>query len=117
MLIRRGREEGWLRQPISNLETWATFNGVSFNAVQTSVIPGAELKGSGIVATRPLVDSENTPLMKIPGRLVISLESVDELAKYDRHLSDVLGALGAFCRVSSDCSKPWKFTESVICAR
>lgn len=96
-MIRRGRKEGWLKLPISSLQPWAQFNGVTFNGIKCQEIPGS---GSGVVADRDLNGGEEGPLMVIPHELVLSLERVKSYALSDQDLSEILNALGAFARVS-----------------
>lgn len=108
-MIRRARQSGHLTLPITSLQPWAQFNGISFNGITCTSIPNS---GSGIVATRDLRSASNedgasnedvnseAPLMIIPKELVLSLERVRMLALADRDLNEVLEAVGGFGRVS-----------------
>ncbi|KAE9962410.1 hypothetical protein BLS_000348, partial [Venturia inaequalis] len=100
-MIRRARQSGHLTLPITSLQPWAQFNGISFNGITCTSIPNS---GSGIVATRDLRSASNedasseAPLMIIPKELVLSLERVRMLALADRDLNEVLEAVGGFGR-------------------
>jgi hypothetical protein len=97
-MIRRGREEGWLKLPISSLQPWAQFNGIIFNGIKCDEISGS---GSGVVADRDLQGGNEGLLMVIPRELILSLEQVKLYALSDKDLNEVLVALGEFARVSS----------------
>lgn len=96
-MIRRGRKDGWLKLPISSLQLWAKFNGVTFNGIKCDEISGA---GSGVVADYDLKGGDEGPLMVVPRELVLSLERVKLYALSDQDLNEVLFALGDFARVS-----------------
>lgn len=98
-MIRRGRQQGWLKAPIVSLEQWSTFNGVEYNGIRVGVIEGHEERGSAIRATAVL-DQPEIPLMKVPRELIISKENVYLQAKSDHHLRQVLEAVGGFGQVS-----------------
>ncbi|KAK8209302.1 hypothetical protein IWZ01DRAFT_437088 [Phyllosticta capitalensis] len=96
MLIRRGRQEGWLTLPMKALKPWADLNGVAFNNVSVGPLPGLEHRGSAVVAERDLDGDNNEPLMTIPRDLVLSLDGVRLYAKSDKHLRQLLEVLGDF---------------------
>lgn len=98
-MIRRGRTEGWLREPIATLPKWASFHGVSFNGVKVGPLPGFEDRGSTVIADRELQGGKVEPLLVVPKELIISRENIELLAKADRHLREVLDAIGEFGRV------------------
>ena len=100
-MIRRGRAEGWLKQPIEDLPKWAEFHGVNFNGIKIGPLPGFEDRGSTVIASRPLNGGQESPLLVVPKELIISRQTVELLAKSDQHLREVLGALGDFGRVSA----------------
>ncbi|CAG8286530.1 unnamed protein product [Penicillium salamii] len=93
--------------PIETLPAWQHLNGVVLTGVSFQKLGfdehGAD-KGSGIVATEPKSSSENDPkpeiLLQIPGDLVLSLETVQNYAKSDRDLRDVLEPMGDFGRTA-----------------
>jgi len=95
-MIRRGRKEGWLHLPISALQPWAEFNGVTFTGIKFEQVAQA---GAGIVADRDLQGGDEGPLMRIPRDLVLSLERVKQQALADFRLGEVLKALGDFAEV------------------
>lgn len=99
-MIRRGRAQGWLKLPIESLEPWARFNGVHSNGISTGVIAGHEERGSAIRATTTLTQEHN-PIMTVPSDLIVSKENVYLHAKSDRHLREVLEALGESGQVRS----------------
>jgi hypothetical protein len=98
-MIKRGREEGWLKEPIATLPIWATFHGVKFNDVKIGPLPGFEERGSTVIAARGLQGGSVEPLLVVPKELIISRENIELLARSDRHLREVLEAIGDFGRV------------------
>ncbi|KAF2470099.1 SET domain-containing protein [Lindgomyces ingoldianus] len=95
-MIRRGRAEGWLRQPIDALPAWAEFHGVTFNGTTIGQMSGFEQRGSTVIATRDLRGGKEDPLIMVPKDLILSRQTVDIFAKSDRHLKEVLDAVGDF---------------------
>lgn len=81
---------------IDNLAPWARLNNVDFNRVKASSIPGS--RGSGLIATANKSEND-TLLLTVPQELVLSLEFVWIYAKADRHLHQVLEAVGEYSRV------------------
>jgi hypothetical protein len=98
-MIRRGRAEGWLRQPIDVLPRWASFHGVKFNHVKIGPLPGYEDRGSTVIADQKLVGGSVEPLLIVPKELIISRRNIDLFSKSDHHLREILEALGDFGRV------------------
>ena len=98
-MIRSGRANGWLKQPIDTLPTWATFHGVSFNGIKVGPLPGFEERGSTVIADRELEGGKVESLLVVPKELIISRQNIELLAKSDRHLREVLEATGDFGRV------------------
>jgi hypothetical protein len=98
-MIRRGRTEGWLKEPIHVLPAWATFNGVKFNGVKVGPLPDHEDRGSTVIATEKLRANDAEPMLVVPKELVISRQSIQLIAKSDHHLRELLEALGDFGRV------------------
>ncbi|KAH7092004.1 hypothetical protein FB567DRAFT_588318 [Paraphoma chrysanthemicola] len=99
-MIRRGRQEGWLKEPIDILPKWATFNGVKFNGVKIGPLPGYEDRGSTVIADRQLIGGTVDSLLVVPKDLIISRSNIDLFAKADRHLREVLAATGEFGRTT-----------------
>jgi hypothetical protein len=98
-MIRRGRAEGWLRQPIDVLPRWASFHGVEFNHVKIGPLPGYESRGSTVIADQKLVGGSVEPLIIVPKELIVSRRNIKLFSKSDHHLREVLEALGDFGRV------------------
>jgi hypothetical protein len=98
-MIRRGRREGWLKQPIDALPTWAVFHGVKLNRVRIGPLPGFENRGSTVIATSELRGDSAEPLLVVPKDLIVSRSNIELLAKADHHLREVLEAVGDFGRV------------------
>jgi hypothetical protein len=98
-MIRRGRQQGWLKAPLESLEEWSMFNGVEYNGIRVGVIEGREDRGSAIRAV-DILEQPETPLMKVPRELIVSKEKVYLQAKSDHHLRQVLEAVGEFGQVS-----------------
>lgn len=80
--------------PINDLTAWARINNIELLGVKVST----GHNGSGVVTT--VEESEtDAVLMTVPQELVLSLDNVWIYAKSDRHLMQVLEALGAYSRV------------------
>lgn len=94
-MIRRGRIEGWLKEPIEALPTWAAFRGVKFNGIKIGPLPGFEHRGSTVIAEQDLANGQ-APLMTVPKELILSRETIELMAKSDHHLRELLHALGEF---------------------
>ena len=84
--------------PVGNLAAWARLNNVEFNGAKVGSLD--EEKGSAILAISESSQSGQV-LIRVPQELVLSLENVWIYAKSDRHLSQVLEAIGDFSRVHS----------------
>ena len=80
--------------PVEQLAPWMQLNGVELNGVTIST----SNNGSGLVATKQLSDLDPI-LMRVPSTLVLSLENVWVCAKSNKHLLQVLEALGDYSRV------------------
>lgn len=76
------------------LSAWAQVNHVEFNGISAHAIPS---RGTGLAATASI--AEKTPLMLVPKDLILSLDNVWIHAKADRHLRQVLEAMGEYARV------------------
>ncbi|KAL9618732.1 MAG: hypothetical protein Q9160_006611 [Pyrenula sp. 1 TL-2023] len=83
--------------PADRLETWAKFNGVDLLNTQIQI---TEAKGTGLFARINGRLNGVTKLIVVPKDLVLSLRTVDEYAKADRHLREVLDAVGDFGRTA-----------------
>lgn len=82
--------------PLRYLPAWADLNGVQFNGVVVSTMPDG--KGTGLIATAE-ISNPDVVLMTVPQSLILSLENVWVFAKSDRHLREVLEAVGEYSRV------------------
>jgi hypothetical protein len=98
-MIRRGRQEGWLKASIDALPTWATFHGVKLNGVKIGPLPGFEERGSTVIAVRELQGGCVAPLLVVPKDLIVSRVNIELFARSDRHLREVLEATGDLGRV------------------
>lgn len=99
-MIRRGKAENWLKLPSEAFLPWAVHNEVTFNRAVPGATPG---RGGALLAKESLdgnSDSSRT-LLKVPKDLNLSLERVQEQAKVDKDLREVLESLGDFGRVSA----------------
>ena len=114
-MIRRGRKEGWLREPVEGLPAWASFHGVKFNGIKIGPLPGYEDRGSTVIADRDLDGDTELPLMTIPKELILSKENIELLAKSDHHLRDVLHALGDFGRTTRGAVLTFLLMQASIC--
>ena len=76
------------------LSAWAQVNHVEFNGISVRAIP---CRGTGLAVTASV--AEKAPLMLVPKDLILSMERVWIQAKADRHLREVLEAMGDYARV------------------
>ncbi|KAL2004113.1 hypothetical protein VTN02DRAFT_6577 [Thermoascus thermophilus] len=95
--------------PIEALPAWAKLNGITFNGVafQRFRSEDGTDKGSGVVATESKFggDPENEDtkpeyLITVPRDMVLSLGLVENYAKSDRYLKEVLDAVGDYGRTA-----------------
>ena len=86
---------------IANLAAWSWLNNVELNGVKISTLP--EKRGSAVISMADRVQNDAV-LMTIPRELVLSMENVWTYAKSDRHLLQVLEAIGDFARVPCRCA-------------
>ncbi|KAH9866164.1 hypothetical protein J1614_008729 [Plenodomus biglobosus] len=114
-MIRRGRAEGWLQQPIDALPTWAKFHGVAFNHVKIGPLPGFEARGSTVIADDELEGGKVEPLLVVPKDLIISRLNIDLFAKSDHHLRELLEALGDFGRTTRGSVLTFLLFQATIC--
>lgn len=114
-MIRTGRTEGWLKQPIETLPTWATFHGVSFKGIKVGPLPGFEDRGSTVIADRELEGGKVEPLLVVPKELIISRQNIELLAKSDHHLREILDATGDFGRTTRGAVLIFLLMQATIC--
>ncbi|KAF2628360.1 SET domain-containing protein [Macroventuria anomochaeta] len=114
-MIHTGRTQGWLKQPIDTLPTWATFHGVTFNGIKVGPLPGFEDRGSTVIADRELEGGKVEPLLVVPKELIISRQNVELFAKSDRHLREVLEATGDFGRTTRGAVLIFLLMQATIC--
>ena len=100
-MIRDGKQRGWLSLPVDSLPVWAAFNSVSFDGVNIGPLPGKEDRGSTVIANRSLRGPHESPLITIPRDLILSLERINEHAKFDSDFRAVLEGLVDFGRVGA----------------
>ncbi|KAL1593473.1 hypothetical protein SLS59_009354 [Nothophoma quercina] len=114
-MIRTGRTQGWLKQPIDTLPIWATFHGVSFNGIKVGPLPGFEERGSTVIADRELEGGKVEPLLVVPKELIISRQNIELIAKSDRRLREVLEAAGDFGRTTRGAVLIFLLVQATIC--
>jgi hypothetical protein len=90
--------------PIADLQTWARFNGVSFNNVAVAdhiTSKDGVDKGAGLLATAGFSErgALQEILLTVPADLVLSEEAVRLCAKADLHLKEIFNAVGKFAEV------------------
>lgn len=98
-MIRQGKTQGWLSQPVHNLKEWASLTQTSFRGIEVGPLDAVEEKGSGIKVIASELAAEQNPLMIVPAELILSKGNIELHAKSDKHLRDVLDAVGAFGKV------------------
>ncbi|KAF1918517.1 hypothetical protein BDU57DRAFT_444203 [Ampelomyces quisqualis] len=114
-MIERGRQEGWLRRPIDTLPTWANFHGVKFGNVSIGPLPGFEDRGSTVIAARELQGGTAEPLLVVPQDLIISRANIELFSRSDRHLREVLEAIGDFGRTTRGAVLTFLLMQATIC--
>ena len=80
---------------IEMLPAWAKLNQIEFDGISASELPG---KGYGLTVTAKRCE-ENAILVTVPKDLILSYENVWILAKADKHLREILHAVGDYGRV------------------
>lgn len=95
--------------PLSALEAWSRLNDVTYLDCNTQEFLDA--RGMGLATLRKL-SSEDTferpTLLIIPHDLVLSVEAVEEAAKVDQHLKELLAAAGG---------KVWIWNSNILARR
>ncbi|KAJ6181024.1 hypothetical protein N7519_011485 [Penicillium mononematosum] len=93
--------------PIESLPAWQRLNGVVVQGIAVHKLGSDQHggdKGSALIATEAQMSSENDAkpkvLLQVPSELVLSLETVQNHAKTDRYLRDVLENIGDFGRTA-----------------
>lgn len=114
-MIRRGRTEGWLREPVQSLPTWASFHGVKFHGIKVGPLPGFEDRGSTVIAARELAGEEAEPLMTIPKELILSKQNIELMAKSDQHLRELLYVLDDFGRTTRGAVLTFLLFQATVC--
>ncbi|KIX05431.1 uncharacterized protein Z518_06303 [Rhinocladiella mackenziei CBS 650.93] len=86
--------------PLETLQAWSHFNNIQlFGAsVEPQLVTGDGIdKGGGLVANTDLGPGE--PILAVPLELVLSKERVEECAKSDKHLRELIDAAGPLFQV------------------
>ncbi|PVI05271.1 SET domain-containing protein [Periconia macrospinosa] len=114
-MIRRGRDEGWLRERIEGFSPWANFNGIRFAGVKIGPLPGFEHRGSTVIADTKLVSGEADALLTVPKELILSRQNIELIAKSDQHLREVLQSLDDFGRTTRGAVLIFLLLQATIC--
>ncbi|KAF2722494.1 SET domain-containing protein [Polychaeton citri CBS 116435] len=97
MMLRQGKQQGWLSYPPEAFQQWASLNGIDFIHCRPGHVIG---RGNALIADQQLGDSESESslleLLSIPRDLVLGLESVQSIARRDAEFKEVLDATGDF---------------------
>lgn len=86
--------------PLDSLHSWAALNSIELQAaiVSLNVLDAdGNSKGGGLVAKHTV--SAGDVLLKVPYDLVVSRQQVEQCAKVDPTLRDVLAAVEGFAKV------------------
>ncbi|THD00520.1 hypothetical protein EYZ11_000084 [Aspergillus tanneri] len=95
--------------PVGTLPSWTKLNGIIVNGVAFQKLQTEDVvdKGTAIVATEDTSsedaeanESDSIVLLSIPSDMILSLQSVENHAKSDHHLREVLDAVGDFGRTA-----------------
>lgn len=99
MIVRRGKDEGWLHLDVHGVQKWATASGIKFTNASPAHIPG---RGIGLVADHSIISKRGQKpcqILELTEELVLSLEAVKQHASFDQDFREVLESLGEFGRV------------------
>ena len=93
--------------------------GVDFHqdAVTVHAVREADSdKGAGVYAARDIaaVHNDLIPLITVPNDCILSLENIWLFAKSDRHLREVLEALGGFSKVRDRPLQEWHWITRCV---
>lgn len=80
---------------IEAFPAWAGLNHIQYDGVKISELPR---KGYGLTAISER-DEDNAIIVTVPKDLILSYENVFIIAKADKHLREVLDAVGGYGRV------------------
>ena len=94
-MIRRGRQEGWLKLSLDSLPPFLRLNNIETENVVVHSTPD---RGNALVAKRHLSPTDN-PVVAVPSNVILSKESIRIHAQADRRLQEVLDACGDFASV------------------
>lgn len=98
------------KSSIEALPTWVKLNGIIFNKVTVSPMPGD--KGLGVIISGENIGQRDL-LMTVPRDLILCLENVWIFAKSDPHLREVLESAGEYSRVHCPPAA-WKVAVTLI---
>lgn len=99
MIVRRGKDEGWLHLDVHGVQRWATASGIKFTSASPAHIPG---RGIGLVADHSVISERGQKpcqILELTEELVLSLEAVKQHASFDQDFREVLESIGEFGRV------------------
>lgn len=97
-MIREGKTQGWLVAPASSIGLLGASCGVDFGPCNITSIEG---KGAALVANQSVANGpdEEKMLVSVPREIVLSKETILLYAKSDKHLRDLLDAVGEWAQV------------------
>ena len=95
-MIRRGKKEGWLTLPLESLQSFASLYGIDFRGVRVASTAG---RGSALVASRTAPRNESEPFLVVPKDIILTRGHVFAHSASDKHLREVLEAVGDFGKV------------------
>lgn len=87
--------------PLENLQAWSHFNDVQlFDVlVEPHIIADGVDRGGGLLAKADHAEAE--PLVAVPLDLVLSKQRVEEAAKSDKHLKELIEAAASLFQVGA----------------
>lgn len=91
--------------PLEQLQTWAHLNNCKLNGIKVEphIITNDGIdKGGGLIATTD--HASGSVLLSVDFSVILCKEQVWQCAKTDRHLSQILDALGDFVQVCREVS-------------
>jgi hypothetical protein len=102
-MIRSGKslDTPWLTQSHDTFQTWCEFNGIKFNGLRVFAAQSpsedpstVQSKGLGLIASTDQAADKSKPLVSVPREMVLSRGQVEEMAKGDAKLAELLRTCG-----------------------
>ncbi|CAK4032491.1 Hypothetical predicted protein [Lecanosticta acicola] len=96
MIVRRGKQEGWLHLDVDAVQKWAAASGIKFTNASPTFIPG---RGIGLLADHDIRSEpaeKPCQILELAEDLVLSIDAVKQHASFDKDFRELLESLGEF---------------------